>query len=119
HKLTIFANGIFTEVLIKTGEPESNAELRPVIESVEVLNDKKGKPINLKLTGKNFMLFYKFSYSLIDGEFGFGHQTSVLDDGSFETIVHIPDPKAFAEKTEHSIMYATPFGSAFKTFESN
>lgn len=83
---------------------------------IEVLNDEDGKPVNLKLTGKNFMLFYKFSFSLIDGEFGFGHSTNVLNDGVWETIVHIPDPKKFSQNTEHSISYSTPFGTEFKRF---
>lgn len=55
-----------TEILIKVGAPEPVEGLSSVITNLEVLKNKKGKPINLKLTGKNFMMYYRFSYSNVN-----------------------------------------------------
>lgn len=119
HKLTIIANQYFSDTLVKVGDPVPVNKLSPSITSVEVLRDDKGKPVNLKLTGRNFMLYYRFSYSQIDGVFGFGHQTNVIEENgllSWETIVHIPNPGTFDNTNQHTISYATPFGMAFKSF---
>ncbi|MFN8671315.1 MAG: hypothetical protein U0457_04420 [Candidatus Sericytochromatia bacterium] len=76
--------------------------------------------INLKLKGRNFMMFYKFAYTRIDGKFGFGHSTAISKDTNgnvfWEAIVHIPDIKDFNSKTQHTISYSTPFGTAIKRF---
>ncbi|MFN8673708.1 MAG: hypothetical protein U0457_16730 [Candidatus Sericytochromatia bacterium] len=116
HKLTLEARKYFTDTLIKVGDPEPVSNLMPKITKVEVLKDKKNKPVNLRLTGSNFMMYYRFSYSTIDGVFGFGHQTNILTDGTFETIVHIPKPELFDLSKKHTISYATPFGVTFKEF---
>ncbi|MEK7434428.1 MAG: hypothetical protein AABZ74_14955, partial [Cyanobacteriota bacterium] len=73
-------------------------------------------PVNLKLTGSNFMMYYRFSYSTIDNFFIFGHQTNILSNGTFETIVHIPNPEKFDMSKKHTINYSTPFGTTFKEF---
>lgn len=116
HKLTVEARKYFTDTLIKVGEPEPINSLFPKITKVEILKDKNKKPANLKLTGSNFMMYYRFSYSTIDGTFSFGHQTNILSDGTFETIVHIPNPEKFDINKKHTINYATPFGVTFKDF---
>ncbi len=119
HKLTILANEFFSDTLVRVGEPAAVSSLTPSISSVEVIKDSKNKPVNLKLTGYNFMLYYRYSYSQIDGKFGFGHQTNVIEESGesiWETIVHIPDIPDFESKTEHTISYATPFGFAFMRF---
>ena len=116
HKLTLEARKYFTDTLIKVGEPEPVANLFPKITKIEVLKDKKNKPVNLKLTGSNFMMYYRFSHSTIDGVSVFGHQTNILSDGTFESIVHIPSPEKFDMSKKHTINYATPFGVTFKEF---
>lgn len=117
HKLTFEARKYYTETLIKVGSPEPiNNSLAPVITKIDILKDKKGKPQNIKLTGKNFMMYYRFSYSTINDIHAFGHQTNILDDGSYETVVHIPEPEKFNVSKKNSIMYATPFGLAIKDF---
>lgn len=73
-------------------------------------------PLHLRLKGQNFMIYPKFSYATIDGEFGFGYQTEVNVDGTSETVVHIPNPETFDQKTQHLVIMATPFGVAFKGF---
>jgi hypothetical protein len=40
----------------------------------------------------------------------------VAADGSAETVVHIPDPQSFDLNPTHTVIYATPFGVAFKEF---
>ncbi|MEK7433792.1 MAG: hypothetical protein AABZ74_11715, partial [Cyanobacteriota bacterium] len=76
--------------------------------------------INLKIKGKNFMMFYKFAYSKIDGKFGFCHSTAISKDANgnvvWEAIIHIPDIKDFNTKTKHTISYSTPFGTAIRSF---
>jgi hypothetical protein len=91
------------------------SSLQPQIEGVEVLRE-RGKPMHIKLTGRGFMVFPKFSYATIDGEFGFGYQTEVTADGAAETVVHIPDPQSFDVNPRHTVIYATPFGVTFKEF---
>jgi hypothetical protein len=121
HKLTVIDNKNFSDTLVKVGDPAPVTSLSPSIYSVEVLKDDEGKPVNLKLTGRNFMLYYRFSYSQIDGVFGFGHMTNVVEENGvlgWETIVHIPNIPDFEGKTEHTISYATPFGFAFKIFRN-
>ena len=119
HKLTITAGKYFSDTLVKVGEPVPVTSLSPRIDSVEVLRDERGKPENLKLTGSNLMLNYRFSYAQIDGVFGFGHSTSVIDDNAetkWESIIHLPNPKTFNPAVQHTISLATPFGFVFKSF---
>ena len=119
HKLSIEAPGISASTMIRVGDPAHVDSLSPGIDSVEVIKDDKGNPLNLLVTGFNLMLNPSFSYSQIDGQFGFGHQTNIVDDNNglvWETIVHIPDVQAFAKNNQHTITYATPFGMAFKRF---
>ena len=72
--------------------------------------------MNIKVSGKNYMLYPKFSYAQIDGKFGFGHQTNIMTDGSYETIIHIPEPDKFSKVNNHTVIYSTPFGTTFKNF---
>ncbi len=120
HKLTITAGKYFSDTLVKVGEPAPVASLTPKIDSVEILKDKEGNPINLKLTGSNLMLNYRFSFSQVDGNnFAFGHQTSVIDDNGTlkcESIIHLPNPQTFANIDSHTIALATPFGFTYKSF---
>jgi len=104
---------------LNVGEPVpvEYSRLQPQIESVEVLReDDDDRPQHIRLKGKGFMVFPKFSYALIDGEFGFGYQTEVMADGSAETVVHLPNPKSFDINAPHTVIYATPFGVTFKEF---
>lgn len=116
HKLTVEHENWFTDCLIQIGEPvATTADLRPRIESVEILRE-RGKALHLRLEGGGFLVFPKLVYATIDGAFGFAYQTEVLEDGSGSIIVHIPDPAAFGRQTSHTVTLATPFGVAFKTF---
>jgi hypothetical protein len=119
HRLSIELNRWYTDALLNVGEPApvEMSELQPQIERVEVLRE-RGKALHIKLAGRGFMVFPKFSYATIDGEFGFGYQTEVATDGTAETVVHIPDPDSFDLNPTHTVIYATPFGVAFKEFES-
>ena len=65
------------------------------------------------LKGKNMMVFPKFSYAMVDDQFVFGYQTEVFSDGTSETTIHIPDPENFNPNIDHTITYATPFGTSF------
>lgn len=116
HKITVEHDAWYTDALVQVGEPvPTNADLRPRIDSTEILY-KRGKPLHVRLEGAGFFVFPKLVYATVDGEFGFSDQTEVLDDGTGSIIVHIPDPAAFARQSTHTIMLATPFGVAFKTF---
>ncbi len=117
HRLSIELDRWYTDALLNVGEPApvEVSALQPRIESVEVLRE-RGKPLHIKLTGRGFLVFPKFSYATIDGEFGFGYQTEVMADGSAETVVHIPDPNSFDLNPHHNLVYVTPFGVAFKAF---
>jgi hypothetical protein len=119
HRLSIELNRWYTDALLNVGEPApvEVSALQPQIERVEVLRE-QGKPLHIKLEGRGFMVFPKFSYATIDGEFGFGYQTEVASDGSAETVLHIPDPQSFDLNPTHTVIYATPFGVALKEFES-
>lgn len=117
HKLTLEARKYYTETLIRIGEPEKISEsLAPVITKIEVIKNDDGKPVNLKLTGKNFMMYYRFAYSMLNSIPAFGHQTNILSDGTYETLIHIPEPNNFEINKKNSIIYATPFGVAIKAF---
>lgn len=118
HKLTVVGGNYFSDTLVKVRDPEvpENLNLSPRIDKVEVLYDEDGKPANLKLTGKNFMMYYRYSYSQVDGVFGFGHLSNILSGDVWETVVHLPNPKTFKPSDKHTIMYTTPFGVAFKSF---
>ena len=133
HKISVEYKDYYTDALISIGEGAIPPRtLEPQIESVEILYDddkdsddkdsddknikKIRKSYNIRLKGTNFMLNPKYYYTLIDGEFGFGHQTEVMQDGSYETVVHLPEPKVFAQKTEHQVIFVTPFGVTFKEF---
>ena len=119
HRLSVELNRWYTDALLNVGEPApvELSALQPQIEGVEVLRE-RGKPMHIKLTGRGFMVFPKFSDVTIDGEFGFGYQTEVTADGTAETVVHIPDPQSFDLNPKHTVIYATPFGVTFKEFES-
>lgn len=141
HKLSIMSeNNKRTDTLIKIGDPvRPNASLSPSITEIKIIKKKDIKggvfqvlhndgedgytpetPINIKIKGKNFPMFYKFSYSSIDSKFGFGHSTAISKDNNgnitYESIIHIPDPKEFEKKTSHTLTYSTPFGTVIKTF---
>ena len=116
HRISVEYGQYYSDGLIQIGDPEPVEDLQPRIDSVEVLRDRRGTPLHLRLSGDNFMVFPKFSYALIDGEFGFGYQTEVLRNGGMETVVHIPDPEHFDDLETHSVIYATPFGVDFQEF---
>lgn len=128
HKLRVISGEKSASVFVKVGDPSPVNTLSPKILSVEVLKTKDDdsdnksdknnkKPNNILIKGSNFMMYYRFSYSTIDGVFCYGHQTNILNDGSFESIIHIPDPKKFDPNKKHILMYTTPFGSVLKEFQ--
>lgn len=109
-------------------EPTENLNLSPQINSVEYLDDKKFKSKhydddknpqnnieNILIKGSNFMMYYRFAYIEIDGIQVFGHQTNILNDNTFESVIHLPTKK-FDKTKKHSLLYATPFGVSFKEF---
>ncbi|MFN8579264.1 MAG: hypothetical protein U0354_20750 [Candidatus Sericytochromatia bacterium] len=150
HKLSIISEeNKRTDTLIKIGEPiRPNTSLSPSISEIKIIKKKDIKggvfqvlsykddehdhddkdfnsykpdtPINIKIKGKNFPMFYKFSYSTIDSQFGFGHSTAISKDTEgnivWESIIHIPNPKEFEKKTSHFLTYSTPFGTVIKRF---
>lgn len=121
HHLELHHKQYFTDKLIMIGSPvegeEPTESLSPIINEVKILEDQNGLPINIELTGRNFMLYPKFSYSTMDGIFGFGHSTTIFEDGTSKSIVHIPDPEAFALMPEnHTMVYSSPFGSYFTSY---
>ena len=120
HKISVIGGGFFTDTLIKVGKPETvTNKLTPTIDKVEILNDKKGKPVNIRITGNNYMLYPKFYHTTFDGVFGFGHETSLFEENEvikYETIIHIPNASTFDKNKTHSLSFATPFGFAFKSF---
>ena len=116
HRLSVETDKYYTDSLIRIGDPAPVTSLLPAIQSVEVMRDKNHRPLHVRLRGKNFMLYPKFSFATIDGDFGFGYRTEAFSDGSFESIIHVPNPDLFDRTPTHSIVYARPFGSAFKTF---
>ncbi len=120
HKVTLVAFDYFTDTLIKVDEPEeTDVKLFPQIDNVEVIKDNKNIPQFVKLTGKNFMLNPKFSYSTIDKKFVLGYLTNILaldESDKHEALIHIPEPKKFNLSIKHTLIYSTPFGTAFKEF---
>ena len=66
------------------------------------------------------MMFYKFAYARVDSVFSFIHSSVISKDANgntiWESIVHIPDIKAFNKLTSHTISYSTPFGTAIRRF---
>jgi hypothetical protein len=112
HKISVINNGIYTDTLISFNQAEEHADLKPKIDSAEIIKV-SDKPAFIKLKGSNFMLYPKFSYCLIDNTFSFGYQTNIIsgeDMDSWETLIHIPNIKEFMKKTNHTISYQTPFG---------
>lgn len=117
HRLSVEQGDWFTDTLIKVGEPSPpETSLSPEIQSVEILSEQPRGSTHLRLTGKNFMIYPKFSYATIDGEFGFGFQTKILQNGQMESIIHIPNPEAFAQRLTHTLTYASPFGVSYIVF---
>lgn len=111
-------------------EPTENLNLSPQINSVEYLDYKNFKTKhydddpknsqnnieNILIKGSNFMMYYRFAYIQIDGIQVFGHQTNILNDNTFESVIHLPNNKKFDKTKKHSLLYATPFGVSFKEF---
>lgn len=120
HVLTVLAEDKYTDTLIRFGDPENkNVNLKPEIENIEILKDEDKKPTYLKLTGKNFMINPKFSYSTIDGKFYPDYLTNVLSyttGDKWETYISIPKDTKFNTKVSHNLVYSTPFGTTFKSF---
>ncbi len=146
HKLSIISKDKeITDTLIRFGNPETpKTSLSPVIEEIKILKVKdlykdkdelafkvahdeddfkklnKETPIAIKIKGKNFPVFYKFSFSKIDSRFSWGHSTVISKDTTgnivYESIIHIPDYKEFQKLTSHVISYSTPFGTAIRRF---
>ena len=115
HRLSVEQGDWYTDTLIQIGDPTPPpSSLMPHIDSIEVIRNSQQLPLHVRLTGQNFMVYPKFSYVTIDGEFGFGYQTEVNQDGSMQTIVHIPHPETFDQISPHIVVLATPFGVAFK-----
>lgn len=116
HKITLEHDQYYTDALIRVGDPVPTDNLLPQVTGVEIMRNNQGKAEHIRLSGKHFMVYPKLSYATIDGEFGFGYQTEVSDDGTAETVVHVPDPATFDSKPTHTVIYATPFGVTFKEF---
>lgn len=115
HRLSVEQGDWYTDTLIQIGDPTPPpSSLMPHIDSIEVIRNSQQLPLHVRLTGQNFMLYPKFSYVTIDGEFGFGYQTEVNQHGFMQTIVHIPHPEIFDQISPHIVILATPFGVAFK-----
>jgi hypothetical protein len=122
HKLTLIRNRYYFDTQIQVGEPllaPPIGALQPQIASIEVLRNDKGKVRFLRCTGSGLMLMPKFSFAQVDSEFAFGYQSQIVqtEEGrSYETLIHIPDPASFDLNPQHSLTYATPFGTTFKQF---
>jgi hypothetical protein len=86
----------------------------------EIKNKALDTPIFIKLKGKNFMMFSRFSYSKIDSKLSYGHSTAISKDSNnniiWESVIKISDIRDFISKSTHSISYSTPFGTAIRSF---
>ncbi|MGE3725020.1 MAG: hypothetical protein AB7I41_05690 [Candidatus Sericytochromatia bacterium] len=122
HKLTLIKNHFYFDTQIKVGEPLAappTGALQPQIQSIEVVRNNKGQPRFLRCTGSGLMLMPKFSYAQVDSEFAFGYQSQIVQNEAtreYETLIHIPDPDSFDLNAQHTLTYATPFGTTFKQF---
>lgn len=116
HKLTVELDTFYTDTLVQVGDPAPVSNLQPTITTIDVITSPQGKATHIHLTGSNFMVYPKFAHATIDGKFGFGYQTEVLANGTFEAKIHIPDPATFNLQTSHTLVYATPFGTVFRQF---
>ena len=123
HKITVIHKNYYSDTLIQVGEPltpPSQAVLTPQFNSIEVVRNDKGQPRFLRCTGSGLnMTQGKFAYSLIDSEFAFVYQSQIVSTETgreYETLIHIPAPDSFDLNTNHTLVYATPFGTSFKQF---
>lgn len=120
HKLTLIHGNYYTDALIRVGKPVPLANaLQPSVTSIEVVRNERHEPRYLKVKGQNLMIQPLFSYSTVDQVFVFSDRTSVSEkDGQteWETLTLIPDPKTFDRLAQHTLAYATPFGTVLKNF---
>lgn len=117
HRLSVEHGDWYTDTLIQVGDPVApESDLTPTIDSIEIKRNPSGLPMQIRVLGNNFMVYPKFSHSTIDGLFGFGFQTEVFADGRFEMLVHISNPETFDQRSEHTLIMATPFGVVVKEF---
>lgn len=122
HKLTVIKNRYYFDTQIKVGTPLAAPQagvLTPHFDKIEVVRNHQGKPRFLRCTGKGLMLTVKFSYAEVDSAFAFGYQSQIVQDEAttaYETLIHIPDPDSFDLNSQHTLTYATPFGTTFQQF---
>ena len=115
--IAVEAGQLIAQHRVRVGEPEIKLPLSPNITTIEVLKDEDNQPLNLKVTGSNFMTYYRFAHYQVNGQPVFGHQTNIVDDQGqllWETIVHLP--RDFKNLPDNQLFMITPFGAAFKTF---
>lgn len=122
HKLTLLHGKYYTDTLVRVANPAlpPNGALTTRISSVEIIRNDRQEPRFIKLTGTGFPVQTKFSYATVDHTFGFGYQTNIFkenDNFRYETLIHVPDPIAFDQHQGlHTLVYATPFSTAFTSF---
>lgn len=120
HKLAVIHNRYYTDALVKVARAEVEpGNLQPRIHTVEVIRNQQNEPRFLKCVIDNAMTQPKFAYATLDGVFGFGYQTQVIEgesELSWEVLIHIPDPTTFNAAAAHTLTYTTPFGTAYRQF---
>lgn len=90
-----------------------NLDLAPVIQSIEICRDEQNLPRHLLLRGSNLSAA-RPAHAIVDGAFSPGLQEH--SQTAVETLVRIPDPRAFNYNRTHQVIYTTPHGIAIKRF---
>lgn len=124
HKISLLHRKWYTDALVKISRPTSPpGDLQPRIESVELIRNESNQPRFLKCRIVNAMTQPKFAYATVGSPenplFGFGYQTHVLEGNegpAWETWIHVPDPDLYDHSSTHTLVYATPFGTAYRQF---
>jgi len=123
HKISVIHKNYYSDTLIQVGEPQVAPPieaLSPQFNEIEVVRNNKGQARFLRCTGPGLnMVQGKFAYSMIDSEFAFVYQSQIVQTETgraYETLIHIPDPASFDLNAQHTLTYATPFGTTFKQF---
>lgn len=89
-----------------------NMALAPSIDSIEICRDEQDLPRQLRLRGSN--LLAGNYHVIVDGTYSTGQPESGPE--AAVALVRIPDPKSFAYKRSHSLIFTTPHGMAIKQF---
>ena len=118
HKLSVEIPPYYADVQLQVAEAAFTPDLLPRLDAVSVLTDATGQPERLLLKGRHFPVNPRFFYTTLNGQFIFGHQTRILQDGSAEAELYLPDDEAafLAAGPEYHLVFSTPFGTTPYSF---